>query len=227
MSRRLGAMRRGFLAALALLALLVFVPVAGHATTRPAGVCPSGDTVVTVADFSFTPSDLPITAGTTVCWTYPTGHKGHTVTADDGSFLGNLALGQIYEHTFSTNGDHPYHCFFHQSQGMVGTVHVTGGPPPPPPPPPPSPPPPPPPPSPPPPPPPFTPPKCHVPNVVGQKLAGAKLKIRKRHCRVGKITKKHSSLVKKGRVLSQNPKPGRTLRNGAKVRLTVGKGPGQ
>src|SRR5439155_25228153 len=67
-----------------------------------------------------------------------------------------------------------------------------------------SPPPPPPPPS--PPPPPFTRPKCVVPNVLHLKLAKARAKIRKRHCGVGKITKKHSSATNKGRVIKQSPK---------------------
>jgi beta-lactam-binding protein with PASTA domain len=61
--------------------------------------------------------------------------------------------------------------------------------------------------------------------VVGLKLAKAKTRIRKRHCRVGKITRKTSSQAKRGRVLSQKPKAGRTLRAGARVNLKVGKGP--
>ncbi len=76
---------------------------------------------------------------------------------------------------------------------------------------------------PPPPPPPAS--RCAVPNVVGMALAKAKTRIIKRHCRVGKITRKHSSPKKKGHVISQNPKAGRTLKKGAKVNLTVGKGP--
>jgi uncharacterized repeat protein (TIGR01451 family) len=67
--------------------------------------------------------------------------------------------------------------------------------------------------------------KCHVPKVVGKKLAAAKSRIRAAHCRVGKITKKKSSRKKKGRVLAQSPKPGKTLPAGSKVKLTVGKGP--
>jgi beta-lactam-binding protein with PASTA domain len=63
-----------------------------------------------------------------------------------------------------------------------------------------------------------------VPNVVGQKLARAKSRIVRAHCRVGNITRKHSSLKKRGRVLSQAPRPGRTLKQGAKVNLKVGKG---
>jgi len=92
-------------------------------------------------------------------------------------------------------------------------------------PPPPSPPPPPPPaPPPPPPPPPFTPPKCVVPNVLHMKLAKAKARIRKRHCRVGKITRKHSSFRNRGRVIKQVPKGSAKKRpNGFRVRLTVGR----
>jgi subtilisin family serine protease len=78
--------------------------------------------------------------------------------------------------------------------------------------------------SPPPPPPPFTPPKCLVPNVVGKKLGAAKTKIKARHCRVGKIKQAASSKKKKGRVLRVRPAPGKKLKNGAKVNLTVGRG---
>jgi eukaryotic-like serine/threonine-protein kinase len=60
--------------------------------------------------------------------------------------------------------------------------------------------------------------------VVGLKLTRAKTKIRARHCRVGKITRATSTQAKKGRVLSQRPKPGKTLRKGAKIALKVGKG---
>lgn len=65
---------------------------------------------------------------------------------------------------------------------------------------------------------------CHVPNVVGQKLAKAETKIRARHCRVGKIVKKASSPARKGRILSESPRVGKTLKKGARVNLTVGKG---
>jgi len=66
--------------------------------------------------------------------------------------------------------------------------------------------------------------KCHVPNVVGQKLAKAKARLVSRHCRVGRITRVHSTLAKKGRVLSQSPKARKTLKKGARVNLRVGKG---
>jgi len=62
--------------------------------------------------------------------------------------------------------------------------------------------------------------------VIHLKLAKAKRRIRARHCRVGRITRRHSSHRLKGRVLKQIPKASRRKRpNGFKVRLVVGKGP--
>ena len=63
-----------------------------------------------------------------------------------------------------------------------------------------------------------------VPNVLHLKLAKAKAKIRNRHCGVGHVTKRHSSLANKGRVIKQNPRAsGKKRRAGFKVNLTVGK----
>lgn len=79
--------------------------------------------------------------------------------------------------------------------------------------------------APPPPPPPFIPPKCLVPNVVGQRLAPAKTKVKARHCRVGKISYATSTRKRKGRVLRERPAAGKRLANGTKVSLWVGRGP--
>jgi len=67
--------------------------------------------------------------------------------------------------------------------------------------------------------------RCKVPKVVGLKLAKAKSKLVKAHCKTGKVTRKFSSSKKKGKVVGQKPKAGKTLPAGSKVRLTVGKGP--
>jgi Regulator of Chromosome Condensation (RCC1) repeat protein/PASTA domain-containing protein len=69
------------------------------------------------------------------------------------------------------------------------------------------------------------PPPCIVPNVIGKLLLKAKARIARAHCRVGTVTKKPSTLKKKGRVLAQKPKAGKRLKNGARVNLTVGRGP--
>jgi uncharacterized delta-60 repeat protein len=68
------------------------------------------------------------------------------------------------------------------------------------------------------------PPPCKVPNVRGKKLAAAKARIKKARCAVGKVTRKPSQRVKKGRVLSQSPKAGVTVPSGGKVKLVVSKG---
>ncbi len=67
--------------------------------------------------------------------------------------------------------------------------------------------------------------KCKVPKVLGLKLAKARSKIVRAHCKVGKVRKKFSSRRKKGKVLAQKPKAGKTLGAGSKIALTVGKGP--
>jgi hypothetical protein len=76
------------------------------------------------------------------------------------------------------------------------------------------------------PPPPAPPPKaCVIPNVHGRTLAKASARISKAHCKVGKITRAFSPSKKRGKVLGERPKPGSRLRNGAKVKLIIGKGP--
>jgi subtilisin family serine protease len=76
----------------------------------------------------------------------------------------------------------------------------------------------------PPPPPPFRPP-CVVPNVVGAKLAGAKTKLKARHCRVGKVRYVASTRKRMGRVVRESPKAGKRLGSEAKVGLWLGAGP--
>jgi beta-lactam-binding protein with PASTA domain len=67
--------------------------------------------------------------------------------------------------------------------------------------------------------------KCNVPSVVGLKFGKARAKLVRAHCRVGKVTKRFSTRKKKGRVVAQRPRAGRTLPAGGKANLTVGKGP--
>jgi len=66
--------------------------------------------------------------------------------------------------------------------------------------------------------------KCVVPKLKGLTLKKARAKLKKAHCRVGKVTKKASTAKQQGRVLKHKPKPGKTLKPNAKVNLTVGKG---
>ena len=66
-------------------------------------------------------------------------------------------------------------------------------------------------------------PTCQVPRVLGLRLAKARGRLRSRHCRLGKITRKRTTKAKRGRVLAQSPAPGRHLGSHAKVKLTVGR----
>lgn len=65
---------------------------------------------------------------------------------------------------------------------------------------------------------------CTVPNVRGKKLGAAQRLIRRAGCTVGRITRKHSLRVKKGRVISQRPRAGAQVPAGGKVNLVVSRG---
>ena len=66
--------------------------------------------------------------------------------------------------------------------------------------------------------------QCVVPKVKGKPLRKAKAAIKSHPCRVGKIHRVFSNHVKKGRVISQKPRPHKTLPHGAKVNLVVSRG---
>jgi hypothetical protein len=65
---------------------------------------------------------------------------------------------------------------------------------------------------------------CVVPGVKGRTLARAKALIRENHCGVGSVKHVFSHKVKKGRVISQNPKPHLRGAVGTAVNLVVSKG---
>lgn len=68
---------------------------------------------------------------------------------------------------------------------------------------------------------------CVVPKVRGKKLKVAKRAIRRAHCRVGRIVKRHSEKVKRRRVVRQRPRPRTERPAGAPVKLVVSRGPGR
>lgn len=65
---------------------------------------------------------------------------------------------------------------------------------------------------------------CVVPNVKGKTKAKAEKAITKADCKVGKVTKKHSKKVAKGKVISQSVKAGKKEPVGTKVKLVVSSG---
>jgi hypothetical protein len=72
-----------------------------------------------------------------------------------------------------------------------------------------------------PPPPPSPAPKCHVPKLVGLRLATARTRVRKAHCAVGRIRYARSATRPPGRVSSQRPRAGAVRPRNTKVNLTV------
>src|SRR3954471_21022677 len=115
-------MGRGGSGALALVAVLVFVPAAGRASVRPTGTtCQAGDVLVSIHNFAFDPTPVSVPTGGAVCWTNNDGFP-HTTTSDVGSTetwdSGSIAAGASFRHVFTVDGAYTYHCMIHQS--MVG-----------------------------------------------------------------------------------------------------------
>jgi hypothetical protein len=65
---------------------------------------------------------------------------------------------------------------------------------------------------------------CIVPDVRRKTLAAAKAALSARHCATGPVRRVYSTTVKKGRVVSQSPRRGARLREGARVNLVVSRG---
>lgn len=83
--------------------------------------------IVNIGNYSFTPKELKVEAGTTVVWKNNAGR--HTVTADDGSFESSImAPGEQFSRTFESAGGVPYYCSLHGAAGgkdMSGVITVT------------------------------------------------------------------------------------------------------
>jgi plastocyanin len=95
----------------------------GSSPTSPASAAPPPNTVF-MSGMAFSPVTLTIAKGTTVTWKNTDG-IAHTVTSDSAVWdTGNMASGASTTTTFNTTGAFPYHCTYHASMGMKGTVIV-------------------------------------------------------------------------------------------------------
>jgi PASTA domain len=65
-------------------------------------------------------------------------------------------------------------------------------------------------------------PVCLVSNVKGRTLKGAKLRLRKASCRIGKVRKRKGVTARTGEVIRQGPRPGLLLPVGTAVNVTLG-----
>ncbi|MFW5946847.1 MAG: plastocyanin/azurin family copper-binding protein [Gemmatimonadota bacterium] len=78
------------------------------------------------SNFTFSPANLTIEPGTTVEWVNDA-NIFHTITPDDHSEWERQEMdttGETFRHTFETEGEFPYYCEPHLSQGMTGTITV-------------------------------------------------------------------------------------------------------
>jgi hypothetical protein len=62
---------------------------------------------------------------------------------------------------------------------------------------------------------------CLVPKLKGTKLKASKRKATKADCKIGKVNKKHGATAKTGKVVKQNPQPGKLLPPGTKIKITL------
>jgi len=82
---------------------------------------------ISAVNFMFMPKQASVKQGSTALWTN-NGTVNHTTTSDATMPVmwdsGSLAVGQTFPFVFTATGTYSYHCTFHQSIGMVGTISV-------------------------------------------------------------------------------------------------------
>jgi plastocyanin len=84
----------------------------------------NAETIIDIKNFSFQPSNLTISPGTTVTWHNQDGIE-HTITSDTGLFdSGVINAGKKFSFDFNTPGNYKYHCSIHPN--MRGTITVSG-----------------------------------------------------------------------------------------------------
>jgi hypothetical protein len=67
-------------------------------------------------------------------------------------------------------------------------------------------------------------PPCKVPHVRGLTLSKARRALTKGGCAVGKVKRRHSRAVRRGRVIASSPRAGKTRKRGTKVALVISSG---
>jgi Glucodextranase, domain B/PASTA domain len=71
----------------------------------------------------------------------------------------------------------------------------------------------------------YRPHRCTVPGLKGKPLAAARTALKKHFCSVGRVTRRRSTTVRSGRVISSSPNTGHAGHAGLRVRLVVSRGP--
>jgi plastocyanin len=84
----------------------------------------SAPSTIVMANLAFSPTTLTIKKGTTITWKNNDAYV-HTSTSDSGVWdSGDIAGGGSRTTTFATAGTFPFHCTYHGSMGMTGTIIV-------------------------------------------------------------------------------------------------------
>lgn len=84
---------------------------------------PAPNTIV-LSGYSFSPATLTISAGTMITWENRDNYV-HTSTSDNGVWdTGDIPGGSSKTTAFNTPGTFPYHCRYHRTMGMIGTIIV-------------------------------------------------------------------------------------------------------
>jgi hypothetical protein len=68
----------------------------------------------------------------------------------------------------------------------------------------------------------FTTTACVVPKLTGKSLNASKKKLKKANCKLGSVKKVEGATAKTGKIVKQNPKPGKVLAPGTKIKVTIG-----
>lgn len=109
----------------------------GNTNPSGGGTTPAPSNLVTLANLTFSPNTITVSAGSTVNWKWNDcsggdGYGGgyttcvsHNVTFDDGTAIASTTQDQgTFSRTFATKGTYKYHCTIHGAMGMTGEVVV-------------------------------------------------------------------------------------------------------
>ncbi len=103
--------------------LIVIILIASAGFSGCVEKSPLQTKMVEIKNFSFQPSSIEVSPGTTVTWVNRDSVE-HTITATDASFnSGNIETSGMFNWTFTKPGTYQYQCLIHPS--MVGKVVVT------------------------------------------------------------------------------------------------------
>ncbi len=86
----------------------------------PAAV--GGGSSIVAAGTSFTPANTAVSQGTSVTWSFQGGV--HTTTSNQGFWNSGSQSTGTFGQGMPSSGTFPYHCTFHESVGMKGTIAV-------------------------------------------------------------------------------------------------------